>query len=79
MEYETNTLNLAAVLSLYFPLLRVEYMGRRANFIFQDSEELQKLASDYWSNTVENPPQPQLLLNAVKQFKARIAEEGRQL
>lgn len=72
MEYQTTTLNLASTLSIFFPLIRVDYVGKRATFIFEDSPELQDTVKAYWDDTLSVPPQK--LLTVVKQLKARIYE-----
>lgn len=74
MEYQTSTLNLAATLSLFFPLIRVDYQGKRATFVFEDSPELQQTIQAYWDDTLSVPPQK--LLVTVKQLKSRVFEQG---
>lgn len=75
MEYQTSTLNLAGTLSLFFPIIRIEYKGKQGTFFFEDSPELQQTAKAYWDDTLSVPPQK--LLVAVKQLKSRVFERGR--
>ena len=75
MEYQTSTLNLAATLSLFYTLIRVDYQGKRATFVFEDSPELQDTVQAYWDDTLSVPPQK--LLVAVKQLKSRVFEQGK--
>lgn len=68
--YKTNDLYLAAFLKLNSQKLRVEKVKGKANFIFNETEELQKLVNEYL--TEEGNCNPLSYTNSIKNLKNLI-------
>lgn len=68
--YKTNDLYLAAFLKLNGKKLRVEKVKGKANFTFDESDELLKLVNDYL--TEEGNCNPLSYTNSIKNLKNLI-------
>lgn len=68
--YKTNDLYLAAFLKLNGKKLRVEKVKGKANFIFDESDELLKLVNEYL--TEEGNCNPLSYTNSIKNLKNLI-------
>jgi hypothetical protein len=68
--YKTNDLYLAAFLKLNGKKLRVEKVKGKANFIFNESNELLKLVNEYL--TEEGSCNPLSYTNSIKNLKNLI-------
>jgi hypothetical protein len=68
--YKTNDLYLAAFLKLSNQKLRVEKVKGKANFMFNETKELQKLVNEYL--TEEGNCNPLSYTNSIKNLKNLI-------
>jgi hypothetical protein len=69
--YQTSDLSLATTLSLWYPIEDIDRSNpRKALFIFQNTEELQKLVDEYYRNEIK--VSPQVYFNQLRVVKARL-------
>ena len=69
--YQTSDLSLAATLSLWCPIEDIDRSNpRKALFIFQNTEQLQKLVDEYYRNEIKISPQ--VYFNQLRAVKARL-------
>lgn len=69
--YSTSDLSLATTLSLWCPIEDINRSNpRKALFIFQNTEELQKLVDEYYRNEIKISPQ--VYFNQLRVVKARL-------
>lgn len=69
--YSTSDLSLATTLSLWCPIEDIDRSNpRKALFIFQNTEELQKLVDEYYRNEIKISPQ--VYFNQLRVIKARL-------
>jgi hypothetical protein len=72
--YSTSDLNLACVISLYFPLWVVDRtIPSKAEFIFKREEGLDKLVESFWRREIRI--EPQAYFNQLRILKARLHGE----
>lgn len=71
--YRTADLSLAAALQLYKPLIGVDRQNpRRAEFLFDQSPELNKLVESFWRGELK--VDPRAYFAALREIKARLYE-----
>jgi len=69
--YSTSDLNLATTLSCLFPIVNINRTdSRRAEFEFEDTEELNNVIFQYWNNELSLNPRE--VLSALKEIKNRL-------
>ena len=68
--YKTSDFYLSTVLSMSFALRDITYMGKRATFHFDDTQELRSQVDAFWNGLLQ--VEPQALFNAQKTLKSRL-------
>ena len=72
--YQTCDLALAATISLFYPIEKIEkYNPRKSQFLFKRNEELNKLIQNYWRGSLR--VEPQSYFNQLKLIKTRLYGE----
>ena len=75
-EYKTSDLALAAVISLWVSIDRLEKVDtRKVNFVFPNTEQLQKIVDGFWKKKLQVEPQDYFA--AMKQLKNMIFDSER--
>jgi hypothetical protein len=69
--YSTSDMALAAVISLYCPIEEVDRSDpRKAQFLFRQSDDLDRLVGGYWRGQLQI--EPQQFFNQLRIIKARL-------
>jgi len=71
--YQTADLAMAAAVSLFLPIEDIDKSNRRrAFFLFQKSEELDRLLAAFWNRTLK--VEPRAYFDQLKALKTRLYE-----
>lgn len=69
--YQTADLALATAISLFYPIEKIEHQNpRKAYFLFERNEDLNKFVESYWRGELK--VEPQAYFNQLRIIKARI-------
>lgn len=69
-KFITSDLQLATVLSMKYPLIDIIFKGKKGEFCFNDSEELQEFVNLFWTKQLKVEPID--LFNSLKTLKNRL-------
>lgn len=70
-QFSTSDLNLAAVISLSFPMQEINRGNpRKVQFIFEENKEIEELIKKYWNKELK--VEPQEYSNQLRLIKNRI-------
>jgi len=73
--YSTSDLALATTLSLWHPILEVDWSNsHKAHFIFKKTKQLESLVKDYYQNKIKISPQK--YFSQLRIVKARLYAKG---
>ena len=70
LEYKTTDMQLATVLSLYFPIEEIRNKNGRGTFVFANKEQLQSIIENYCNKQLS--VEPMGLFDALKTIKNRL-------
>lgn len=73
-EHKTTDLALAAYINITMPIIRLEWLDRRASFVFPKSKLTEKLITGYKNRQAK--VEPLEYFNSIKNLKGRLYNDG---